>query len=111
MYNIFLLIHFHVSIAIAHRCVGYVELPSICIDIAPPLYNHPCTRFALLNTFHVRAYTWAISVNDLLILVDGSNVLTVYYITVFMLAYVFALCRSQHRKKRRKSYGGLFSLN
>lgn len=54
--------------------------------------------------------TRAINVNDLLILVDGSNVFTVLYyipipVGIFLLEYVFALCRSRHRKKRRKSYG------
>jgi len=80
---------------------GYVESPPIyCSDTAPPLYTHPCTRFAPLNTFTC-VRTRAISVNYLLILIDDSNVLTVYYITVFLLAYAFALCRSTARSTGR----------
>lgn len=104
MYNIFLFIHFHMSVGrTTRRCGGlrlYVESPPICSDTVPPLYTRPCTRFALLNTFTC-VRTRAISVNYLLILIDDSNVLTVYYIIVFLLAYAFALCRSAARSTGR----------
>lgn len=81
-------------------CTSMWSIPPIYSDTAPPLYTHPCTRFALLNTFTC-VRTRAISVNYLLILIDDSNVLTVYYITVFLLAYAFALCRSAARSTGR----------